>query len=115
MYAIIAPIGQKQVWNRVRNLIVTPEEISCACEGDLPRWLASGLELFNQGEYFEAHEELERPGAPRPGRCASCTAAFCRSRWPIYHILRGNYRGAVKMFLRSRTWLDPFPGPLPRD
>jgi uncharacterized protein len=26
-----------------------------------------------------------------------------------YHILRGNYPGAVKMFFRSRTWLDPFP------
>ena len=26
-----------------------------------------------------------------------------------YHILRLNYRGAVKMFQRCRQWLDPFP------
>ena len=25
-------------------------------------------------------------------------------------ITRGNYNGAIKMFLRSRQWLDPLPG-----
>ena len=31
-----------------------------------------------------------------------------------YQIERGNYRGAVKMLLRVRQWLDPLPDSLPR-
>ncbi len=26
-----------------------------------------------------------------------------------YQVLRGNYNGAIKMFLRVRKWLDPLP------
>ena len=88
---------------------VTQEEISCACEGDLPRMASYGLELFNRGEYFEAHEELEMAWRDETGPVRELYRGILQIAVAYLHIQRGNYRGAVKMFFRSRTWLDPFP------
>jgi uncharacterized protein len=89
---------------------VTPEEIACACQGELPEQVQSGLELFNEGEYFEAHEVLEAAWRAEPGPVRELYRGILQISVAYYHLLRGNYPGAVKMFNRSRTWLDPFPG-----
>ena len=91
------------------EFFVSPEEIACACQGDLPPLAVSGLELFNHGEYFEAHEALELAWREEPGPARELYRGILQIGVAYYHILRGNYRGAVKMFLRSRTWLEPFP------
>jgi uncharacterized protein len=88
---------------------VSPEEIDCACQGNLPDRVLSGLELFNQGEYFEAHEVLEAAWRAEPGPVRELYRGILQIAVAYYHILRGNYIGAKKMFIRSRTWLDPFP------
>jgi predicted metal-dependent hydrolase len=87
----------------------TPDEINCACEGDLPPLVRSGLELFNRGEYFEAHELLEEAWREEPGPVRELYRGILQISVAYYHLLRGNYTGASKMFLRSRTWLGPFP------
>ena len=46
---------------------VLPEEIACACQGVLPAQVVEGLELFNRGQYFEAHEVLEAAWRAEPG------------------------------------------------
>ncbi len=68
-----------------------------------------GLELFNRGEYFEAHEALELAWREERGPVRELYRGILQVAVAYYHILRGNYRGAQKMFLRSRTWLAPFP------
>jgi hypothetical protein len=65
--------------------------------------------LFNQGNYFEAHEELELAWREEKGPVREMYRGILQVAVAYYHILRGNYRGAVKMFARTRTWLGPFP------
>ncbi|RPJ36430.1 MAG: DUF309 domain-containing protein [Chloroflexi bacterium] len=88
---------------------VTQEEISCACEGELPRMASYGLELFNRREFFEAHEALETAWRDETGPVRELYRGILQIAVAYLHIQRGNYRGAVKMFFRSRPWLDPFP------
>lgn len=88
---------------------VSPEVIACLCQGQLPALAVSGLELFNRGEYFDAHEALELAWREETGPVRELYRGILQIAVAYYHILRGNYRGAQKMFLRSRTWLAPFP------
>jgi uncharacterized protein len=92
------------------EFVVSSEEIACACKGSLHEMAVNGLELFNQGEYFEAHEALETAWRDETGPVRELYRGILQIAVAYLHIQRSNYRGAVKMFLRSRTWLAPFPG-----
>jgi hypothetical protein len=89
--------------------LVDAPALAEACRQPLSAQGAHGLELLNAGEYFEAHEVLEK-------------AFLEASEWPGYlyrallqvsvaylHVQRANYPGAVKMLLRLRQWLEPLP------
>lgn len=91
------------------GFIVSPEEIACACQGALPAQVVEGLELFNRRKYFEAHEVLEAAWRAEPGPVRELYRGILQIAVAYLHITRGNYPGSVKMFLRSRTWLTPFP------
>jgi len=88
---------------------LSPEEAACACQGSLHPLARTGLALFNQGEYFEAHEALELAWRDETGPVRELYRGILQIGVAYYHILRGNYRGAYKMFKRSRPWLEPFP------
>ncbi len=83
--------------------------LDAACQGKLSENGLRGLELFNQGEYFEAHEALEAAWNEddSPGR--DLYRGILQVGVAYLHIRKGNYRGAVKLFLRMRQWLDPLP------
>jgi uncharacterized protein len=91
------------------EFIVTPQEIEACCQGELHPLACSGFELFNAGEYFEAHEALELAWRDERGPVRELYRGVLQVAVAYYHILRGNYPGAVKMFVKSRTWLGPFP------
>ena len=80
-----------------------------ACQSSLSPLAVQGLEEFNRGEYFEAHESLEQAWLEdqTPGR--ELYQAVLQVAVAYYQILRGNYKGAVKMFLRVRQWIEPLP------
>lgn len=80
-----------------------------ACREGLPLKAQRGLEEFNRGEYFEAHETLEEVWNEdeTPGR--ELYRAILQVAVAYLQIERGNYNGAVKMFLRMRQWLAPLP------
>jgi uncharacterized protein len=88
---------------------VSPQEIDRACLGDLHPQARFGLELFNRREYFEAHEALELAWRAERGPERELYRGILQVAVAYYHIQRSNYNGAVKMFLRLRIWLDPFP------
>lgn len=88
---------------------LTTEETACACASSLPPLVVLGLELFNAGEYFEAHEVLETAWRAQREPVRELYRGILQIAVAYYHILHGNYRGAEKMFLRSRVWLEPFP------
>jgi len=79
------------------------------CRGTLSELALKGIALFNQGAYFEAHEELELAWGAETGPIREVYRGILQVAVGYLHITRRNYRGAMKMFLRLRQWLDPLP------
>ena len=80
-----------------------------ACRQPLSETAVHGLELFNRGEYFEAHEVLEAAWNLDDSPAKELYRAVLQVAVTYYQIERGNYRGVMKMFLRLRQWIDPLP------
>ncbi len=84
--------------------------------------LLQGIDLFNRRLYFECHEVLEdawnvelgRKPAPYPlarlpdGRCANLYKGILQVGVGCYHLLRGNYRGALIKLHTGADYLEPF-------
>lgn len=83
--------------------------IQSACTQPLSTLAQTGIDLFNQQQFYEAHHSLEDAwnGDKTPAR--ELYRAILQVAVAYYQIERGNYRGAVKMFLRVRQWLEPLP------
>jgi hypothetical protein len=79
------------------------------CQAPLASLARQGIELFNKGEYFEAHEILEEAWNQdsSPGR--ELYRAILQVAVAYLQIERDNYNGAIKMFYRLRQWIDPLP------
>jgi len=89
--------------------VIDVDFLQATCHEELPHYAIRGLEQFNRGEYFEAHDSLELAWMkdPTPGR--DLYRAVLQVAVAYYQIIRGNYNGAAKMFLRVRKWLAPLP------
>ena len=89
--------------------VIDLDQMQTVCNDPLPHYAVKGLEQFNRGKYFEAHDMLELAWMEddSPGR--DLYRAILQVSVAYYQTLRGNYNGAVKMFLRVRKWLDPLP------
>jgi predicted metal-dependent hydrolase len=84
-------------------------EAERACDRELSASGQRGLELIQRGEYFEAHEALEQAWLADPGSAGDVYRAVLQVAVLYLHITRDNFRGAAKMLLRMRQWLDPLP------
>lgn len=89
--------------------IPDPHTLAHTCQQPLSHLARQGILLFNQGEYYRCHDDLEAAwrADPTPGR--DLYQGILQIGIALYQIQRGNYRGAVKMLLRARQWLDPLP------
>jgi hypothetical protein len=85
------------------------EEIVQACRQPLSILAIKGLELFNHGKYFAAHEELEFAWNEDITVGRELYRGILQIAVAYLQIERQNYRGANKLFLRARQWLDPLP------
>jgi predicted metal-dependent hydrolase len=85
------------------------DEIVCACQAHLDPQVIEGLELYNARQYFECHEVLENTWRAEKGPVRELYRGILQVAVGYYHIQRGNYVGARKMFKRCRRWLAPFP------
>ena len=83
--------------------------LASACDQPLSTLALRGLEEFNRGEYFEAHELLELAWNEDHSPARELYRAILQVGVAYLQIERGNYNGAVKMFLRLRQWIDPLP------
>ena len=79
------------------------------CDQALSPLARRGLAAFNAGQYFIAHEDLEAAWNADSGPGRELYRAILQAAVAYLQIERGNYRGAVKMFLRLRQWIDPLP------
>lgn len=79
------------------------------CAEPLPALALEGITLFNQGHYYKCHDALEEAWKQdkSPGR--DLYRGILQYGIALYQIERGNFRGAVKMLLRLRQWLEPLP------
>jgi hypothetical protein len=68
-----------------------------------------GLEHFNKGEYFEAHEELESAWRAESGEIRDLYQGILQAGVTYLHITRANYAGALKVYRRSQKWLVRWP------
>lgn len=68
-----------------------------------------GIRLFNQGRYFEAHEELEAAWRDEHGRIRELYQGILEAGVTYLHLRRGNMAGAEKVYRRSLRWLNAWP------
>lgn len=79
------------------------------CSGQLHPRAREGLRLFNAGEFFEAHEALEDAWNAEQGDAKDLYRGVLQTAVVYLHIRRGNYNGAVKVYERSKKWLNGLP------
>ncbi len=79
------------------------------CEGPLHPQATRGLELFNARQYWHAHEALEEAWRGERGEIRHLYQGILQVGVAYLHAERGNYVGAIKLYRRSKRWLDPFP------
>ena len=80
-----------------------------SCQEKLSDLALRGLEEFNRGDYFQSHESLEEAWMEDGTAGRELYRGILQVAVAYYQIERGNYEGAVKMFMRLRQWLDPLP------
>jgi predicted metal-dependent hydrolase len=79
------------------------------CHAPLHPRAAEGLRLFNAGEYFEAHEALEDAWNAEKKKVRDLYRGILQIAVVYLHIRRGNYNGAVKVYVRSQRWMRDWP------
>jgi hypothetical protein len=85
------------------------EALRDTCAAPLSPLARSGINLFNRGAYYPAHDALEEAWVLDDGPGRDLYRGILQVGIAYYQIEEGNYRGAVKMLLRVRQWLDPLP------
>ena len=72
-----------------------------------PRYL-TGIELFNRGEFFEAHEVWEDLWHECGSADRRFYQALIQAAVAVYHWQRGNAAGAKRLYHSGRKYMEPF-------
>src|SRR5688500_3505293 len=73
-----------------------------------PRYLA-GAELFNRGEYFDAHEVWEDLWHDTAGPDSRCSQVLIQAAVAVYHAGNGTARGTRRLFHSGRRYMSAYP------
>lgn len=79
------------------------------CDGPMHPRARQGILLFNQRNYFAAHEELEIAWRDESGRIRQLYQGILEAGVAYLHLERMNLAGAHKVFTRSMRWLREWP------
>jgi len=96
----------------VRNpdeIFVSPDQIPSACQGALHPMAVKGIELFDNGHYWEAHEALEAAWRAETNPVRYLYQGILQAGIVYLQIERNNFLGMAKMFERCKKWLRPWP------
>ena len=74
---------------------------------DDPRYL-KGIEFFNECEFFEAHEVWEELWADYQGNSRRFYQGLIQVAVCLHHFGNGNIRGARKLYVSSRKYLEDY-------
>lgn len=83
--------------------------LGVACSEPLSDLALKGIGKFNEGDYYAAHDSLEEAWVMDEGPGRDLYRGMLQVGIAYYQIEHNNYRGAIKMLLRVRQWLDPLP------
>ena len=67
-----------------------------------------GIRLFNECDFFEAHETWEELWTEYRGPARKYFQGLIQAAVALHHFGNGNTGGARKVYLSSRTYLDPY-------
>jgi predicted metal-dependent hydrolase len=70
-----------------------------------------GIDCFNRQAYFEAHEVWEAVWMEQAGTAKDFYKGLIQVAVCLHHFRNGNTRGARKLCLSSRRYLEPYPSP----
>jgi uncharacterized protein len=70
--------------------------------------LDAGIELFNRGEFFEAHDVWEEWWQECPAAERRFFQALIQAAVAVYHLSRGNFTGASRLFHSGRRYMEPY-------
>ncbi len=79
------------------------------CLGQLHPKAIVGMELFNLGHFFEAHEALEAAWRDESSPVRDLYRGILQVGVVYLHITRHNYPGAIKVYRRCQKWLQLWP------
>jgi len=91
------------------EIFVKPEQIPSACQGELHPMAIKGIQLFDEGHYWEAHEALEAAWKDEPQPVRFLYQGILQAGIIYLQIERGNFQGMAKMAERCKKWLRPWP------
>lgn len=105
----IPGVGRRAGLTRLRALRGSRPAAPRATCADAPSAaFIHGLEQFNAREYFECHETLEGIWNEEPGPVRVLYKGILQVGVGCYHLLRGNYRGAMIKLQSGAEYLEPF-------
>jgi uncharacterized protein len=70
---------------------------------------AEGIRLFNQGNFFDAHDLWEQEWKIAEGEEKLFYQGIIQAAAALLHVQRGNYAGALSVYLKSWPKLARFP------
>jgi hypothetical protein len=73
-----------------------------------PRYLA-GIDLFNRGEFFDAHEVWEDLWHDTAGPDRRFYQGLIQAAVAVHHATNGNERGARRLFHSARRYMSAYP------
>lgn len=79
------------------------------CSEPLADLAREGIQHFNEGQFYKCHDYLEEAWMADESRGRDLYRGILQVGIAYYQIERGNFRGALKMLMRVRQWLEPLP------
>lgn len=105
-----AVVGRGAIVNQLPQLIEKYKWITdrSRCQETPPTRLREGIELFNQGQYFECHEVIEDAWNNEPEPIRIMYQGVLQIGVACYHIQNKNWRGAMKVLQRGTPKIRRF-------
>ena len=71
--------------------------------------LGNGINFFNAGQYFEAHEAWEDMWRPAGGPLRLYYQGLVQAAVGMHHLSKGNLNGAMSQLQKSLSKLEQYP------
>ena len=79
------------------------------CKSPLHPDAILGIDRFNAGKYWLAHEALEDAWIAETGPVRDLYRGILQASVVYHHVSQQNFRGALKVYQRSQKWLKKRP------